>query len=102
MNEKVHNKKKRKGLKSFSSKLVLFAVSLLVIEALCLSVVGVISLQQSFTESINNYIETSNTGYKSEIKAQVQSAISVIKNNMNNIRVVLKLKHRQNKMRLKP
>ncbi len=33
--KKVHNKKKkRKGLKSFSSKLVLFAVSLLVIEAL--------------------------------------------------------------------
>lgn len=79
MSNKVHNKKKRKGLKSFSSKLVLFAVLLLVVEALCLSVVGVISLQKSFTESIDNYIETSNTGYKSEIKAQVQSAISVIK-----------------------
>ena len=79
MDENIENKIQTKGLKSFSKKLVLFAVAILVVGALAFCIVGIVSLNKSLNTSISNYEQACDSGYRTEIKSQVQSAISVIR-----------------------
>jgi len=79
MVEKINNKINKKGLKSFSNKLVLFVMAALFVEAICFCITGIYSLSRSLENSILNYEQACDAGYKSEIKSQVQSSIAVIK-----------------------
>lgn len=77
---------KRHGLKSFASKLILFVMAILVVEAVCLSVMGMLFLRKSMRESIDNYEETCDEGYRTEIKSEVQSAITVVEGYYNQVK----------------
>ena len=69
---------KGKGGKSLATTLTLMIFALIVVTALFLGGLGVYFLNQSMNESTKEYEEARDTGYKSEIKSQVESAVAVI------------------------
>lgn len=69
---------KGKGVKSLSIMVVLVVFLLIATTAVCLGGLGIFFLRQSMTESSREYEETKNQDYQTEIKSQVQSAISLV------------------------
>ena len=69
---------KSKGLKSLATMVVLVVFMLIAVTALCLGGLGIFSLSQSMTESAKEFEAAKNQDYRTEIKSQVQSAISLV------------------------
>ncbi len=76
----MKNKKeaKNKGVKSLATMVVLVVFLLIAATAICLGGLGIFFLRQSMAESANEYEVTKNQDYRTEIKSQVQSAISLV------------------------
>ena len=76
----MKNKKeaKNKGVKSLATMGVLVVFLLIAATAICLGGLGIFFLRQSMAESANEYEVTKNQDYRTEIKSQVQSAISLV------------------------
>ena len=69
---------KNKGLKSLATMVVLVVFMLIAVTALCLGGLGIYFLSQSMTESAREFEAAKNQDYRTEIKSQVQSAISLV------------------------
>ena len=69
---------KSKGLKSLATMVVLVVFMLIAVTALCLGGLGIFFLSQSMTESAKEFEAAKNQDYRTEIKSQVQSAISLV------------------------
>lgn len=67
-----------KGLKSLATMVVLVVFILIAVTAVCLGGLGIFFLRQSMTESVNQYHETKDQDYRTEIKSQIQAAIAVV------------------------
>jgi methyl-accepting chemotaxis protein len=78
--KRMKNKKeaKNKGVKSLATMVVLVVFLLIAATAICLGGLGIFFLRQSMAESANEYEVTKNQDYRTEIKSQVQSAISLV------------------------
>lgn len=69
---------KNKGLKSLAVMVVLVVFLLIAVTAVCLGGLGIVFLRQSMAESAEQYETTKNQDYRTEIKSQIQSAISLV------------------------
>lgn len=69
---------RNKGVKSLAIMVVLVVFVLIAGTAVCLGGLGIFFLRQSMDESAREYEATKNEDYKTEIKSQVQSAISLV------------------------
>lgn len=69
---------KNKGVKSLAIMIVLVVFSLIAVTAVSLGGLGIFLLRQSMNESAREYELTKSEDYKTEIKSQVQSALSVV------------------------
>lgn len=69
---------KNKGVKSLAVKVVLVVFMLIAATAICLGGLGIFFLWQSMAESASEYEVTKNQDYRTEIKSQVQSALSLV------------------------
>ncbi len=77
--KELHNKDaKNKGLKSLAVMVVLVVFLLISVTALCLGGLGIAFLRQSMAESAEQYETTKNEDYRTEIKSQIQAAISLV------------------------
>lgn len=78
--EEMKNSKetKGKGVKSLAVMVVFVVFLLIAATAVCLGGLGIFFLRQSMAESANEYEATKNQDYRTEIKSQVQSAISLV------------------------
>lgn len=76
--EVTSNDAKNKGLKSLATMVVLVVFLLIAVTALCLGGLGIVFLSQSMRESAEEYETTKNQDYRTEIKSQIQSAISLV------------------------
>ncbi len=72
------NDAKSKGLKSLAVMVVLVVFLLIAVTAVCLGGLGILFLSQSMRESAQEYEMTKNQDYRTEIKSQIQSAISLV------------------------
>lgn len=72
------NDGKSKGLKSLAVMVVLVVFLLIAVTAVCLGGLGILFLSQSMRESAEEYETTKNQDYRTEIKSQIQSAISLV------------------------
>ncbi len=76
--EVTSNDAKNKGLKSLATMVVLVVFLLIAVTALCLGGLGIFFLSQSMRESAEEYETTKKQDYRTEIKSQIQSAISLV------------------------
>lgn len=72
------NDAKSKGLKSLAVMVVLVVFLLIAVTAVCLGGLGIAFLSQSMRESAEEYETTKNQDYRTEIKSQIQAAISLV------------------------
>ena len=77
-NDKSTKDKKGKGMKSLATMVVLVVFILIAVTAVCLGGLGTFFLRQSMTESVDQFHETKDQDYRTEIKSQVQSAIAFV------------------------
>ncbi|MCI9081977.1 MAG: methyl-accepting chemotaxis protein [Lachnospiraceae bacterium] len=77
-NDKSTKDKKGKGMKSLATMVVLVVFILIAVTAVCLGGLGTFFLRQSMTESVDQFHETKDQDYRTEIKSQVQSAIAIV------------------------
>lgn len=77
-NDKSTRDKKGKGMKSLATMVVLVVFILIAVTAVCLGGLGTFFLRQSMTESVDQFHETKDQDYRTEIKSQVQSAIAIV------------------------
>lgn len=68
----------RKRKKSLISSIMLLCVIIVVITAVCIGLNAVLTVKQLTKSSYDSYQQAVNSGYFTEIKSQVQSAISVM------------------------
>lgn len=78
MQKTKQNQKQSKGIKSLAVTLSLMIFVLIAVTALLLGGLGIYFLNQSMKESTEQYETAMNQGYKTEIKSEVESAISVV------------------------
>lgn len=69
---------KNKGVKSLAVMVVMVVFILIALTAICLGGLGIFFLRQSMDQSASEYEMTKSEDYKTEIKSQVQSAISLV------------------------
>ena len=69
---------KGKGIKSLAVMVILVVFMLMAVNSICLGGLGIYFLSQSMRESAEQYEDTKDQDYRTEIKSQVQSAISVV------------------------
>jgi len=74
---------KKKGFKSFSTTLVMFALMMLAIAVVCVGATGIVFLFQSMKEAQVNFETASYDGYRTEIKSEVQSALAIVESYYN-------------------
>jgi len=67
-----------KGFKSISTVIISAIFGIVVVITLFLSGIGVYFLRQSVDETIQMYEAAKDTGYRAEIKSQVESAIAIV------------------------
>lgn len=67
-----------KGVKSLAIMVVMVVFLLIALAAVCLGGIGIFFLRQSMSQSASEYEMTKSEDYKTEIKSQVQSAISLV------------------------
>lgn len=77
-NTKHTRETKGKGVKSLSTMIVLVVFLLIAATAICLGGLGIFFLRQSMSESSREFEQTKNQDYQTEIRSQVQSAISLV------------------------
>ncbi len=77
-NDKSTKDKKGKGMQSLATMVVLVVFILIAVTAVCLGGLGTFFLRQSMTESVDQFHETKDQDYRTEIKSQVQSAIAIV------------------------
>lgn len=67
-----------RGVKSLATMIVLVVFILIAVTALSLGGLGVFLLRQSMAESVGEYETVKSEDYKTEIRSQVQSAVSLV------------------------
>ena len=76
--KEIAKKRAGKGAKTLATTLILVNFILVAVTTVFLSGVGVYFLGQSMKQSIAEYENAKNDGYRTEIKSEVQSAIAVV------------------------
>ena len=72
-------KEKRKGrVKSLKTTLILVCSILGIIIGVTVGMIGVMTIRNISNDAYDKYVDAMDTGYRTEIKSQVQSALSVI------------------------